>query len=88
MSQDLHDKQLEMLERKYGGHLIAKRAARIIQQAYRQYVMTDGRGLGGDGVEQATRGRGGGGHGLAQWVRNECCRLGRERTDRPSGRIG
>ena len=40
LSQDLHDKQLEMLERKYGGHLIAKRAARIIQQAYRQYTMT------------------------------------------------
>ena len=40
LSQDLHDKQLEMLERKYGGHLIAKRAARIIQQAYRQYSMT------------------------------------------------
>ncbi len=35
LSQDLHDKQLEMLERRYGGHLIAKRAARIIQQAYR-----------------------------------------------------
>ena len=40
LSQDLHDKQMEMLERKYGGHLIAKRAARIIQQAYRQYSMT------------------------------------------------
>ena len=39
LSQDLHDKQLEMLERKYGGQLRARRAARIIQQAYRQYCM-------------------------------------------------
>ncbi len=39
LSQDLHEKQLEMLERKYGGHLKAKRAARIIQQAFRQYSM-------------------------------------------------
>lgn len=39
LSQDLHDKQLEMLERKYGGHLRARRAARIIQHAYRQYCM-------------------------------------------------
>lgn len=39
LSQDLHEKQLEMLERKYGGHLRAKRAARIIQQAFRQYCM-------------------------------------------------
>ena len=37
LSQDLHDKQLEMLERKYGGHLRARRAARVIQQAYRHY---------------------------------------------------
>ena len=39
LSQDLHDKQLEMLERKYGGHLTARRAARVIQQAYRQYCL-------------------------------------------------
>ena len=40
LSQDLHDKQLEMLERKYGGALRARRAARVIQNAYRQHCMT------------------------------------------------
>ncbi len=39
LSQDLHDKQLEMLERKYGGHMRAKRAAKVIQHAYRQYCL-------------------------------------------------
>ncbi len=39
LSQDLHEKQLEMLERKYGGHVKARHAARIIQQAFRQYCM-------------------------------------------------
>ena len=39
LSQDLHEKQLEMLERKYGGHVKARRAARVIQQAFRQYCM-------------------------------------------------
>ncbi|KAL8611281.1 hypothetical protein ACOMHN_013712 [Nucella lapillus] len=39
LSQDLHDKQVEMLERKYGGSLRARRAARTIQRAYRQYCM-------------------------------------------------
>ena len=39
LSQDLHDKQLEMLERKYGGPVRARRAARVIQQAFRQYCM-------------------------------------------------
>lgn len=39
LSQDLHDKQLEMLERKYGGPERARWAARIIQQAYRQYCV-------------------------------------------------
>ena len=40
LSQDLHDKQLEMLERKYGGHSRSRRAALVIQQAFRQYSMT------------------------------------------------
>nr|KAG5711306.1 hypothetical protein BaRGS_006003 [Batillaria attramentaria] len=39
LSQDLHDKQVEMLERKYGGSLRARRAARTIQRAYRSYCM-------------------------------------------------
>ena len=38
LSQDLHEKQLEMLEKKYGGFK-ARRAAKIIQQAFRQYSM-------------------------------------------------
>lgn len=40
LSQDLHDKQVEMLERKYGGSIRSRRAARTIQRAYRQYCMT------------------------------------------------
>ena len=39
LSQDLQAKQIEMLEKKYGGALRAGRAARIIQQAYRQYCL-------------------------------------------------
>lgn len=39
LSQELHDKQVEMLERKYGGQLRAQRAARRIQQVYRNYRM-------------------------------------------------
>lgn len=39
LSQDLQDKQIEMLERKYGGSLRCRRAARIIQRAYRQYKL-------------------------------------------------
>ena len=40
LSQDLQAKQIEMLEKKYGGALRAGRAARIIQQAYRQYCLS------------------------------------------------
>ena len=40
LSQDLHDKQLEMLERKYGGHNRSRRAAQVIQHAFRQYSMS------------------------------------------------
>ena len=39
LSQDLHDKQLELLQRKYGGHSRTRRAACIIQHAYRQHCM-------------------------------------------------
>jgi hypothetical protein len=39
LSQDLHDKQIEMLEKKYGGSLRCHRAATIIQRAYRQYKL-------------------------------------------------
>ena len=39
LSQDLQDKQLEMLERKYGGQLRTRRAAITIQQAFRKYSM-------------------------------------------------
>lgn len=39
LSQDLHDKQIEMLEKKYGGSLRCRRAATIIQRAYRQYKL-------------------------------------------------
>jgi len=39
LSQDLHDKQIEMLEKKYGGNLRCRRAATIIQRAYRQYKL-------------------------------------------------
>ena len=41
LCQDLHEKQLEMLERKYGGHLRCRRAATIIQRAYRQYKLKE-----------------------------------------------
>jgi hypothetical protein len=36
---ELQQKQIELLNRKYGGHLRARRAARIIQLAYREYRM-------------------------------------------------
>ncbi|XP_077308294.1 IQ motif and SEC7 domain-containing protein 1 isoform X4 [Lithobates pipiens] len=39
LSSDLQDKQVEMLERKYGGRLITRHAARTIQTAFRQYQM-------------------------------------------------
>src|SRR5205823_2220280 len=39
LSQDLHDKQIEMLEKKYGGNLRCRRAATIIQRAYRKYKL-------------------------------------------------
>lgn len=39
LSQDLHDMQLERLERKYGGAERARWAARVIQQAYRAYCV-------------------------------------------------
>jgi IQ motif/SEC7 domain-containing protein len=39
LSQDLHDKQVEMLERKYGGSIRSRRAARTIQRAFRHYCM-------------------------------------------------
>ncbi|XP_035676474.1 IQ motif and SEC7 domain-containing protein 1-like isoform X2 [Branchiostoma floridae] len=40
LSIDLQHKQIELLERKYGGHFIANRAARVIQRAFRHYCMT------------------------------------------------
>ena len=40
LSQDLKDKQIELLERQYGGPVISRRAAKTIQRAYRQYCMT------------------------------------------------
>ena len=39
LSEDLKEKQLEMLERKYGGSLRSRRAAKTIQQAFRQHSM-------------------------------------------------
>lgn len=39
LSQDLQDKQIEMLEKKYGGRLRCRRAATTIQRAYRQYKL-------------------------------------------------
>lgn len=39
LSQDLQDKQIEMLERRYGGSVRSRRAAKTIQRAYRQYCM-------------------------------------------------
>lgn len=37
LSNDLQQKEIELLNRKYGGHLRARRAARIIQLAFREY---------------------------------------------------
>uniref|UniRef100_A0A8B9JLW0 IQ motif and Sec7 domain ArfGEF 2b n=1 Tax=Astyanax mexicanus TaxID=7994 RepID=A0A8B9JLW0_ASTMX len=39
LSTDLQDKKVEMLERKYGGYFLSRRAARTIQNAFRQYRM-------------------------------------------------
>jgi len=39
LSQDLLDKQMELLERKYGGSGRANHAARVIQRAFRHYSM-------------------------------------------------
>uniref|UniRef100_A0A3Q3KEB1 SEC7 domain-containing protein n=1 Tax=Monopterus albus TaxID=43700 RepID=A0A3Q3KEB1_MONAL len=39
LSTDLQDKKVEMLERKYGGPFVSRRAARTIQTAFRQYRM-------------------------------------------------
>ncbi|CAF1567303.1 unnamed protein product [Adineta ricciae] len=41
LSQDLRDKQIEILERKYGGKLRCRRAAIIIQRGYRQYRLKE-----------------------------------------------
>nr|XP_033808967.1 IQ motif and SEC7 domain-containing protein 3 isoform X2 [Geotrypetes seraphini] len=40
ISLDLKNKQIEMLEHKYGGHLISRRAACTIQTAFRQYQLS------------------------------------------------
>ncbi|XP_057348431.1 IQ motif and SEC7 domain-containing protein 3 isoform X2 [Manis pentadactyla] len=40
LSLDLKNKQIEMLEHKYGGHLVSRRAARTIQTAFRQYQLS------------------------------------------------
>ncbi|KAG5672765.1 hypothetical protein PVAND_002861 [Polypedilum vanderplanki] len=39
LSQDLMDKQMELLERKYGGKIRAQRAALVIQRAFRRYML-------------------------------------------------
>ncbi|XP_069848922.1 IQ motif and SEC7 domain-containing protein 3-like isoform X1 [Dipodomys merriami] len=39
-SLDLKSKQIEMLEHKYGGHLVSRRAACTIQTAFRQYQLS------------------------------------------------
>ncbi|RVE71071.1 hypothetical protein OJAV_G00070750 [Oryzias javanicus] len=39
LSTDLQDKKVEMLERKYGGQFVSRRAARTIQTAFRRYRM-------------------------------------------------
>ncbi|XP_030639814.1 IQ motif and SEC7 domain-containing protein 2-like [Chanos chanos] len=39
LSTDLQDKKVEMLERKYGGYFLSRRAARTIQTAFRRYRM-------------------------------------------------
>ncbi|XP_043738315.1 IQ motif and SEC7 domain-containing protein 3 isoform X2 [Cervus elaphus] len=40
ISLDLKNKQIEMLEHKYGGHLVSRRAACTIQTAFRQYQLS------------------------------------------------
>ncbi|XP_078529846.1 IQ motif and SEC7 domain-containing protein 3 [Lissotriton helveticus] len=40
ISLDLKNKQVEMLEQKYGGHLVSRRAACTIQTAFRQYQLS------------------------------------------------
>ncbi|XP_059112860.1 IQ motif and SEC7 domain-containing protein 3 isoform X2 [Peromyscus eremicus] len=40
LSLDLKNKQIEMLEHKYGGHLVSRRAACTIQTAFRQYQLS------------------------------------------------
>ncbi|XP_070476552.1 IQ motif and SEC7 domain-containing protein 3 isoform X2 [Equus przewalskii] len=40
LSLDLKSKQIEMLEHKYGGHLVSRRAACTIQTAFRQYQLS------------------------------------------------
>lgn len=39
LSHDFKQKEIELLNRRYGGHLRARRAARTIQLAYRQYKL-------------------------------------------------
>ncbi|XP_063785273.1 IQ motif and SEC7 domain-containing protein 3 isoform X2 [Pseudophryne corroboree] len=40
ISLDLKNRQIEMLEHKYGGHLVSRRAACTIQTAFRQYQLS------------------------------------------------
>ncbi|XP_077196083.1 IQ motif and SEC7 domain-containing protein 3 isoform X2 [Paroedura picta] len=40
LSLDLKNKQVEMLEHKYGGHVVSRRAACTIQTAFRQYQLS------------------------------------------------
>ncbi|XP_016070689.1 PREDICTED: IQ motif and SEC7 domain-containing protein 3, partial [Miniopterus natalensis] len=40
LSLDLKNQQIEMLEHKYGGHLVSRRAACTIQTAFRQYQLS------------------------------------------------
>ncbi|XP_071987996.1 IQ motif and SEC7 domain-containing protein 3-like isoform X3 [Engystomops pustulosus] len=40
LSLDLKNKQIEMLEHKYGGHVVSRRAACTIQTAFRQYQLS------------------------------------------------
>ncbi|XP_043943547.1 IQ motif and SEC7 domain-containing protein 3 isoform X1 [Protopterus annectens] len=40
LSLDLRNKQVEMLEHKYGGHLVSRKAACTIQTAFRQYQLS------------------------------------------------
>ena len=39
LSNEMKNKEIELLYRKYGGHLRCKRAARVIQHAYREYKL-------------------------------------------------